>query len=124
METASGTFEMVARSDQPLGRKVPTVRSSPACTLSQEGLKPGGGICREQQGNMPPSSRYMSHEPWQKCSVGSVMENTNDLLVQRQTCKGADPVIIGLEFHHETLLLRGKSGPRTRLFDYHKYRMV
>lgn len=113
METASGTFEMVARSDQPLGRKVPTLRSSPDCTLSQEGLKPGGGICREQQGNMPLSSRYLSHKPWQKCSVGSVMGKhcDNDLLVQLQTCIGAGPVIIELEFHHETLLLQGKSGP-------------
>lgn len=34
-----------------------------------------------------------------------------DLLIQLKTCKGAEPVIIELEFHHETLLLQGKSGP-------------
>lgn len=33
---------MVARSDQPQGRRAPASRSSPACTLFLGGLKPGG----------------------------------------------------------------------------------
>lgn len=34
------------------------------------------------------------------------MENTNNLLVQLQTCKGTYPVIAELELHRETFLLQ------------------